>query len=85
MGTDRPAVPPEHTPACAYGVPALRRFAGADVRVRLLDGATWSGRLRTELLTDLSVSVYVSGVAGEGVTLYIDQIAEIVLLPIRAE
>ena len=76
MGTERPAVSPEGTRPCAFDGPALRRFAAADVRVSLLDGATWTGRLRTELLTDRSVSVYLSG--GEGVTLYIDQIAEIV-------
>ena len=53
MGTERAAVPPEDIPACAYGATALRRFARAEVRVRLLDGTTWSGRLRTELLTEL--------------------------------
>jgi hypothetical protein len=83
MGTERRADPPAGTPAGACDVPALRRFAGAEVRVRLLDGATWSGRLRTDLLTERSVSVFMLGPAGEGVTLYIDQIAEIVPLPIQ--
>ena len=82
-GEQRP-VPPQSTPACAYDVPALRRFAGAEVRVRLLDGAVWSGRLRTGVLTERSVSVWVGGAAGEGATLYIDQIAEIVPLPVSA-
>ena len=56
----------------------IRRCAGRDVRVRLLDGTTFSGRLRTELVSDRSLSVYITSHRGEGVTLYIDQIAEIV-------
>jgi hypothetical protein len=63
---------------------ALRRFADVPVRVRLADGAAWNGWLRTELLTERSLSVYVRGQGGEGVTVYIDQIAEIVRLPISA-
>ena len=66
-------------------VAALRCFAGVRVRIRLLDGATWSGWLRTDVLTERSISVYVRGHAGEGVTVYIDQIADIVPLPITAE
>ena len=60
------------------GFDGVRRFAGHDVRVRLLDGKTFSGRLRTELLSEQSLSVYIAIPTGEGVTLYIDQIAEIV-------
>jgi len=71
--------------ASTFGVPALRRFAGVRVRVRLLDGAVWSGWLRTDLLTERSISVYVGGHAGEGATLYIDQIADIVPLPTVTE
>jgi hypothetical protein len=63
----------------------LQRFAGLAVRVRLADGSSWTGVLRTDLLTDRSVSVFLTGCAGgEGVTLYIHQIAEIVPLPISA-
>jgi hypothetical protein len=65
---------------------ALRRLAGLAVRVRLTDGSSWTGVLRTELLTERSVSVFLLGLdGGEGVTLYIHQIAEIVPLPISAE
>ena len=61
---------------------ALRRFAGLVVRVRLADGSAWTGVLRTDLLSDRSVSVFLLGRGGgEGVTLYIHQIAEIVPLP----
>ena len=60
------------------GVDGVRRFAGHDVRVRLLDGTTFAGRLRTELLSEHSLSVFIAVRPGEGVTLYIDQIAEIV-------
>jgi hypothetical protein len=61
-------------------VDGVRRFSGHDVRVRLVDGSTFSGRLRTELLSEQSLSVYIAMQRGEGVTLYIDQIAEIVLI-----
>ena len=65
---------------------ALLRLAGLLVRVRLADGSTWTGMLRTDLLTERSVSVFLLGRdGGEGVTLYIHQIAEIVPLPISAE
>jgi hypothetical protein len=60
------------------GVDGVRRFAGHDVRVRLTNGLTFTGRLRTELLSEHSLSVYIAARSGEGVTLYIDQIAEIV-------
>ncbi len=46
--------------------------------MRLDDGSSWTGRLRTELLTERSLSVYIDGRGEEGATLYIDQIAEIV-------
>ena len=64
----------------------LQRFAGLAVRVRLADGSSWTGVMRTDLVTDRSVSVFLLGLGGgEGVTLYIHQIAEIVPLPISAE
>jgi hypothetical protein len=59
-------------------VPLLRGLAGVEVLVRLHDGTTWTGLLHTDLLTERSLSVYVSDHRGEGATLYIDQIAEIV-------
>jgi hypothetical protein len=65
-------------PAPAPTVADLRRLAGVDVRVRLADGSRWTGRLRTDLLTERSLSVYLTGADKEGTTLYIDQIAEIV-------
>jgi hypothetical protein len=78
------AAEPEGSPNA--DVAALQRLAGLAVRVRLADGSAWSGVLRTDLLTQRSLSVYlVNGDGGEGVTLYIDQIAEIVPLPISAE
>jgi hypothetical protein len=44
------------------------------------DGTAWSGRLRTALLTERSLSVSIIGRGGEGTTLYIHQIVEIVSL-----
>jgi hypothetical protein len=85
MARERRPVPPQSTSACGHDVPALRHLAGVEVRVRLKDGSTWSGRLRTELLTERSLSVYLKGQAGEGATLYIDQIAEIVPVATSAE
>ncbi|GAC1572894.1 MAG: hypothetical protein NVS3B7_03800 [Candidatus Elarobacter sp.] len=64
-------------PEPPYDVPRLRRFEGVEVRVRLADGLTWTGWLRTDLLTDRSLSVYVRCQGGDGATLYIDQIAEV--------
>lgn len=64
--------------AAPYGVPGLRRFAGIEVRVCLEDGTAWTGRLRTDLLTERSLSVYITGHGGEGATLYIDQIVDVV-------
>ena len=64
----------------AYAVEEILRFSGSSVRVRLEDGTVFSGRLRTELLSEGSLSVYITSHSGEGVTLYIDQIAEIVPL-----
>jgi len=82
MAPERRADPPEGSP---NDVAALRRLAGVAVRVRLADGSTWTGALRTDLLTERSVSVFLLGRdGGEGVTLYIHQIAEIVPLPISA-
>ncbi|MDP9106320.1 MAG: hypothetical protein M3N49_10370 [Candidatus Eremiobacteraeota bacterium] len=83
MAPERRADPPEGS---ANDVAVLRRLAGRAVRVRLADGSAWTGVLRTDLLTDRSVSVFLLGRDGEeGVTLYIHQIAEIVPVPISAE
>lgn len=57
----------------------LSEFAGRPVRLRLDDGSEHHGMLRTELLTDRSISVYIASECGEGATVYIDQITEISL------
>jgi hypothetical protein len=56
----------------------LRPFAGHVVRVHMIDGSELEGKLRTELLTDQSISVYLvhDGHTG-GTTLYIEEIAGI--------
>jgi hypothetical protein len=61
-----------------YDVRAVEAFAGMTVRVRLYDGTEHTGHLRTELLSDRSLSVYIIGSGDEGATLYIDQIVAIV-------
>jgi hypothetical protein len=63
-----------------YDVAAVEAFAGTHVRVHLADGTEHSGHLRTELLSDRSLSVYIAGAGDEGATLYIDQITAIVPL-----
>jgi hypothetical protein len=63
-----------------YDVHAVEAFAGLPVRVHLDDGSQHTGRLRTELLSDRSLSVYIVGSGDEGATLYIDQIVAIVPL-----
>ena len=56
----------------------LHRWAGTAVAVRLSDGTRHEGRLRTELLSSRSLSVFLVGAKeDESVTLYIDQIVEI--------
>jgi hypothetical protein len=50
------------------------------VLVVLLDKTEHRGHLRTDLLSERSLSVYIAGDGDEGATLYIDQIAEIVPL-----
>ncbi len=57
-------------------VDALKGFAGRAVCVRLADGSEREGVLRTELLGDRSISVFLSGPGG-GTTIYIDQIADV--------
>jgi hypothetical protein len=61
-----------------YVVSSLRPFDGHLVHVRLRDGTEFTGLLRIELLSEQSLSVYIASHGGEGVTLYIDQIADIV-------
>lgn len=63
-----------------YDVGAVEAYAGTHVRVHLDDGTTHTGHLRTELLSDRSLSVYIAGSGDEGATLYIDQIVDIVPL-----
>jgi hypothetical protein len=63
-----------------FTIDAVRAFSGVPVRVVLADKTEHRGRLRTDLLSDRSLSVYIAGDGDEGATLYIDQIAEIVPL-----
>ena len=58
-------------------VGTLRDFTGRPVRLLLRDGTEHRGVLRTELLTEQSISVFIGVETGEGSTIYIDQIAEI--------
>ncbi len=57
-------------------VPILKSFAGTPVRMRLANGSERVGLMRTELLSERSISVYLGhGEAdGEGETVYIDDI-----------
>ncbi len=55
----------------------LRTFEGGRVRVRIRDVGDLVGILRTELLTDRSLAVYLDSGNGDGATIYIDQIVGI--------
>ncbi len=55
----------------------LRSFSGHPVRIRLDDASELVGVLRTELLTERSIAVFLAREGGEGATLYIDDIVEI--------
>lgn len=57
-------------------VDELRAFAGRRVRLRLDDGSELCGRLRTELLTEKSISVFLIGDDG-GATVYIHEIGSL--------
>ncbi len=63
----------------AKTVKILREYEGRAVRLRLADGSEHCGKLRTELLTERSISVFLARGHGEGETIYIDQIGEISL------
>ncbi|GAC1413908.1 MAG: hypothetical protein NVSMB5_01170 [Candidatus Velthaea sp.] len=62
----------------SYDIRSLRAFDGITVDVQLRDGTRHTGRLRIELLSERSLSVYIAGSGDEGATLYIDQIVRIV-------
>ena len=64
-------------PGPAYDPVRLRTFSGAKVRVCLADGTVWAGLLRTDLMTERSLSVYITSADGGGATLYIDQIVSV--------
>jgi len=55
----------------------LRSYAGHRVRVQLDDASELVGELRTELLSDQSVSVYLKRTGEEGATIYIHEIVGI--------
>ena len=55
----------------------LRSYAGIRVRVRLDDDSEHEGELRTELLSDMSISVFLRRGDQEGSTLYIHEIVGI--------
>ncbi len=55
----------------------LRSFALSRVGIRLDDASERVGTLRTELLSDESISVYLTGENGEGATIYIDDIVDV--------
>ena len=60
-------------------VKILQEYAGHAVRLRLTDGSEHLGTLRTELLTERSISVFLARGDGEGETIYIEQIGDISL------
>ncbi len=55
-------------------IAALRSCAERPVRVRLIDGSEFVGVLRTDLLSERSISVFIASDDLEGTTLYIDDI-----------
>ena len=57
----------------------LRAYGDRPVCLRLDDGSVHCGVLRTELLTERSISIYIAAESGDGATVYIDQITEIAL------
>ncbi len=61
-------------------IAALRSCGGQPVRVRLNDGTEFVGVLRTDLLSERSISVFIAPERAEGTTLYIDDIVGVWLI-----
>ena len=59
------------------GIDTLRSFRDRTVLVELRDHAQFVGKLRVELLTEQSISVYIARADGTGATIYIDEIASL--------
>jgi hypothetical protein len=57
------------------GIDTLRSYGGRTVLVELVDHSQFVGKLRVELLTEKSISIYITRADGSGATIYIDQIA----------
>ncbi|GAC1625934.1 MAG: hypothetical protein NVS4B5_17720 [Vulcanimicrobiaceae bacterium] len=55
----------------------LLSFANRPVRVRLSDASEHVGMLRTELLSERSISVFLTREGQQGATIYIDEIVGI--------
>jgi hypothetical protein len=55
----------------------LQAFAGRRVRIRLDDASEMVGELRTELLSEKSISVFLKRSDVEGATIYIEEIVGI--------
>ncbi len=55
----------------------LRFFAGRLVCVQLTDGSEHVGTLRTDLLSERSIAVFLTRDGDDGATIYIDQISAV--------
>ncbi len=55
----------------------LRTYANRPVCVRLGDASEHVGTLRTELLSDRSISVFLARDGQPGATIYIDEIVDV--------
>ncbi len=66
----RPTEPP-------FEIADLRAFALRPVRIRLDDASEHVGTLRTELLSNRSISVFLARDGQQGATIYIDEIVSI--------
>lgn len=60
-----------------WGISELRTYADRRVRVRLEDASELVGTLRTELLSEKSISVFLVRDGQQGATIYIDEIVGI--------
>ena len=55
----------------------LRLYADRPVRIRMNDASEHVGTLRTELLSEKSISVFLGREGQQGTTIYIDEIVGI--------
>jgi hypothetical protein len=67
----------QHVTGRSMEIAELRSYAGRRVHVHLTDGSERVGTLRTDLLSERSISVFLTCEGDDGETIYIHHIAAV--------